>query len=107
MTGIAAPRLRGPASASERALAPDLARGFMLLMIVLANTPWYLYGQTPGLSTIHPVEGSALAGGCELVVLSGLWRRSIDVAELEPNQIEPGGLLPREIARPGLRADTL
>ena len=34
--------LRGPARADERALAPDLARGVMLLMIVLANTPWYL-----------------------------------------------------------------
>ena len=27
-------------STSGRALAPDLARGFMLLLIALANTPW-------------------------------------------------------------------
>ena len=32
----------------------------MLLMIVLANTPWYLYGSTPGLTTVHPDEGSPL-----------------------------------------------
>ncbi|HSU36431.1 MAG TPA: hypothetical protein VLJ88_12310 [Propionibacteriaceae bacterium] len=32
----------------------------MLVMIVLADTPWYLYGQSAGRSTIHPVEGSAL-----------------------------------------------
>ena len=53
-------QVRGPARSDERALAPDLARGFMLLMIVLANTPWYLYGKTHGLSAIHPDEGSAL-----------------------------------------------
>ena len=70
MTEIAAPPLRGPASASERALAPDLARGFMLLMIVLANTPWYLYGQTPGLSTIHPVDGSALDRVAQLLIMT-------------------------------------
>ncbi len=31
---------RGPVDAGERALAPDLARGFMLLFIALANTAW-------------------------------------------------------------------
>ena len=60
MTEQAPPAPRGPARADERALAPDLARGLMLLMIVLANTPWYLYGSTPGLTTVHPDEGSVL-----------------------------------------------
>ena len=32
----------------------------MLLMIVLANTPWYLYGQPTGMTTVHPETGSAL-----------------------------------------------
>ena len=41
-------------STSSRALAPDLARGFMLLLIALANTPWYLYGSTTSTSSIHP-----------------------------------------------------
>ncbi|CAL9470482.1 hypothetical protein SUDANB121_02840 [Nocardiopsis dassonvillei] len=35
----------------RRALAPDLARGVMLLSIALANVPWFLYGaQTSGVS---------------------------------------------------------
>jgi hypothetical protein len=29
---------------TTRAVAPDLARGLMLLLIALANVPWYLYG---------------------------------------------------------------
>lgn len=49
---------RGPIQASERSPAPDLARGFMLLLIAVANTPLYLWaGETAGL-TSHPVDGS-------------------------------------------------
>lgn len=49
---------RGPVQASERSPAPDLARGFMLLLIAVANTPFYLWaGETAGLTT-HPVDGS-------------------------------------------------
>ncbi len=33
--------------AYHRVLAPDLARGFMLLFIALANIPWYLHSQQP------------------------------------------------------------
>ncbi|WP_046470956.1 DUF418 domain-containing protein [Allosalinactinospora lopnorensis] len=54
----ARPSLRAPVGGSERALAPDLARGFMLLLIVLANTPFYLWGRERGLTTFHPVDGS-------------------------------------------------
>lgn len=39
--------------AYHRALAPDIARGFMLLFIALANIPWYIHGfegtPSPGL----------------------------------------------------------
>ena len=63
-------RVRGPARSEERALAPDLARGFMLLMIVLANTPWYLYGQTAGLSAVHPDEGSVLDRAAQLFIMT-------------------------------------
>lgn len=45
---------------STRSLAPDLARGAMLLLIVLANTPWYLYGSSTAASAAHPDGGSAL-----------------------------------------------
>ncbi len=44
----------------SRALAPDLARGVMLLLIALANTPWYLYATTTSTSSIHPTDGSTL-----------------------------------------------
>ncbi|WP_130011703.1 DUF418 domain-containing protein [Serinicoccus sediminis] len=43
-----------------RALAPDLARGFMLLLIVLANIPWFLYGVQHGLSVGHPVGATGV-----------------------------------------------
>jgi uncharacterized protein len=69
MTQPTAP-VRGPARSDERALAPDLARGFMLLMIVLANTPWYLYGKTPGLSAVHPDEGSAFDRAAQLLIMT-------------------------------------
>jgi uncharacterized membrane protein YeiB len=62
--------LRGPVRTDQRALAPDLARGFMLLMIVLANTPWYLYGQTGGLAAIHPVDGSGLDRFVQLLIMT-------------------------------------
>ena len=42
---------------SERALAPDLARGTMLLLIALAHVPWFLYDAPVGMSTLHPTEG--------------------------------------------------
>ena len=61
---------RGPARADERALAPDLARGLMLLMIVLANTPWYLYGSEPGLSGIHPVDGSTADRVAQVLIMT-------------------------------------
>lgn len=45
MTTPSATAVRGePAALSERALAPDFARGMMLLFIVLSNTGLHLYG---------------------------------------------------------------
>ena len=38
-----------------RSLAPDLARGLMLLMIAWANVGWYLHGSEPGLVMPHAV----------------------------------------------------
>ncbi|WP_306367595.1 DUF418 domain-containing protein [Nocardiopsis sp. CC223A] len=45
---------RGPVGAGERALAPDLARGFMLLFIALANSVWYLWAVPMGGLNAHP-----------------------------------------------------
>ena len=70
MTDVATTIPRGPARADERALAPDLARGVMLLMIVLANTPWYLYGRTAGLSTIHPEGGTVADQVTQLLIMT-------------------------------------
>ena len=36
--------MSGPTGLSERALGPDLARGFMLLFIALANSHYFIYG---------------------------------------------------------------
>lgn len=45
---------RGPADTGERALAPDLARGSMLLFIALANTVWYLWAAPLDGISAHP-----------------------------------------------------
>lgn len=42
----AAPAARGPVRARERALAPDLARGFMLLFIAIANAGGVVFAAT-------------------------------------------------------------
>ncbi|MFC4561511.1 DUF418 domain-containing protein [Nocardiopsis mangrovi] len=59
---------RGPTRATERALAPDLARGFMLLMIALANTPYYLWGTDRPSMSPHPDGGSALDTAVQFVM---------------------------------------
>ena len=41
--------LRGPTALAARAVAPDLARGVMLLLIALANVHTYLHGHSIGL----------------------------------------------------------
>ncbi|MGH3313463.1 MAG: DUF418 domain-containing protein [Streptomyces sp.] len=51
-------RRRG-ATAAERSPAPDIARGFMLLLIALAHAPMYVTTSDPGVVT-HPKGGDAL-----------------------------------------------
>jgi uncharacterized membrane protein YeiB len=51
---------RGPVSRGERALAPDLARGFMLLFIALANSVWYLWAVPMTGGSAHPAPEGAL-----------------------------------------------
>ncbi|MFI2363236.1 DUF418 domain-containing protein [Promicromonospora sp. NPDC019610] len=52
--------IRGPVQAAERSPAPDLARGFMLLLIAIANTTYYLWGSEMNPGTSHPRDGSAV-----------------------------------------------
>lgn len=51
------PHTRGPVRRAERALAPDLARGAMLLLIALANSIGFFFANAPGLDpTPHGAE---------------------------------------------------
>jgi uncharacterized membrane protein YeiB len=61
---------RGPAEVSERAPAPDLARGFMLLLIALANTPYYLWSGHFGTATAHPLDGSAADRVAQVMIIT-------------------------------------
>lgn len=49
-----------PVPAGVRALAPDIARGFMLLFIAIANVSTYLWGHSSDGATGHPTDGSML-----------------------------------------------
>ncbi|XVQ15035.1 DUF418 domain-containing protein [Spirillospora sp. CA-255316] len=60
---------RGSVRAGERALAPDLARGVMLLLIVLSNTVFYLYAERQGASGWHPHEGSAVDRAVQFLMI--------------------------------------
>ncbi|WP_233712477.1 DUF418 domain-containing protein [Kribbella turkmenica] len=48
----------GPTGPTERALAPDLARGFMLLFITLANSHHFVHGTT--VFGGFPMDGSVV-----------------------------------------------
>ncbi|MDT0301087.1 DUF418 domain-containing protein [Streptomonospora wellingtoniae] len=63
------PPARGPLRPAERAPAPDLARGFMLLLIALANTPLYLYGSRQSPLGAHPVDGTAADRAVQFVMI--------------------------------------
>ncbi|WP_159942156.1 MULTISPECIES: DUF418 domain-containing protein [unclassified Nocardiopsis] len=67
---------RGPVGASERALAPDLARGFMLLFIAIANTVWYLWAVPMNGSTAHPVPEGALDSVTQFLIVTAVDSRS-------------------------------
>ncbi|MFE3458080.1 DUF418 domain-containing protein [Nocardiopsis aegyptia] len=67
---------RGGVRDAERALAPDLARGFMLLMIVLSNTGFHLYAARHGASGWHPVDGSVWDAVARFAMITGLDVRS-------------------------------
>lgn len=54
------PAVLAPTSLTARSIAPDLARGAMLLFIAIANAPWYLWGATTRDLSAHPVDGSPL-----------------------------------------------
>ncbi|MDA2806557.1 DUF418 domain-containing protein [Nocardiopsis suaedae] len=61
--------LRGPSRSVERAPAPDLARGMMLLLIALANTPIYLWATTHSSSSNHPMDEGTLDSAVSAVLI--------------------------------------
>ncbi|MFI9154610.1 DUF418 domain-containing protein [Streptomyces sp. NPDC053367] len=66
---------RGSTTRGERALAPDIARGFMLLLIVLAHAPLYVMTAHPGVLT-HPEGGDALDRAITFLGLAGVDNRA-------------------------------
>ncbi len=52
------PPAAGPTRDTGRIPGPDLARGIMLLLIVLANTTFYLYGRPSSPAGVQPADGS-------------------------------------------------
>ncbi|AWW42819.1 DUF418 domain-containing protein [Streptomyces cadmiisoli] len=63
---------RGAVRPGERALAPDLARGAMLLGIVLSNTAFHLWAARRGPSGWQPVDGSWLDHAVQFTMIIAL-----------------------------------
>ncbi|MFD5895058.1 DUF418 domain-containing protein [Streptomyces sp. NPDC060366] len=63
---------RGAVRPSERALAPDLARGLMLLFIVLSNTAFHLWASRYGPSGWQPVNGGRLDRAVQFTMITVL-----------------------------------
>lgn len=64
--------LRGGVHTSERALAPDLARGLMLLLICMSNTGFYLWAAQHGPTGWHPTDGTTLDTAAQFAMITGL-----------------------------------
>ncbi|WP_306368328.1 DUF418 domain-containing protein [Nocardiopsis sp. CC223A] len=59
-----------------RALAPDLARGVMLLSIALANVPWFLYGAATSGVSAHRTGATGLDALWQTVAIVAIDGRS-------------------------------
>ncbi|KDN79601.1 hypothetical protein DF19_29835 [Streptomyces olindensis] len=66
------PLKRGAVRPGERALAPDLARGIMLLGIVLSNTAFHLWAARRGPSGWQPVDGPWLDHAVQFTMITAL-----------------------------------
>ncbi|CAL9326557.1 DUF418 domain-containing protein [Streptomyces sp. SudanB52_2052] len=66
------PLKRGAVRPGERALAPDLARGIMLLGIVLSNTAFHLWAARRGPSGWQPGDGSWLDHAVQFTMITAL-----------------------------------
>ncbi|GGH35950.1 DUF418 domain-containing protein [Microbacterium album] len=59
-----------------RAIAPDLARGLMLLLIALANAPWFLYGAETSMVNAHRTGATGLDAVWQTVAIVAVDGRS-------------------------------
>lgn len=59
-----------PTPVSRRALAPDLARGMMLLFIALAHVPWFLFDAEVGVTLLHPADGTVADRIAQIVTIT-------------------------------------
>ena len=66
----------------RRAPAPDLARGMMLLAIVLANIPWFLWGREHGVSIAHPLGATGIDAVVQGVMLVTIDMRALPLYAL-------------------------
>ncbi|MEU7583614.1 DUF418 domain-containing protein [Streptomyces sp. NPDC041068] len=71
-TGTTAHETATPLRTGERALAPDLARGLMLLLIVLSNTAFHLWKAERGPSGWQPVDGGVLDHAVQFTMITTL-----------------------------------
>ncbi|MFE7273407.1 DUF418 domain-containing protein [Streptomyces sp. NPDC057623] len=63
---------RGAVRSGERALTPDLARGLMLLLIVVSNTAFHLWAARHGPSGWQPVDGSWVDRAAQFTMITAL-----------------------------------
>ncbi len=55
----------------RRSIAPDLARGFMLVLIAVANVPYFLWGRPTGTGA-HSADGSVADRVVQTVAITGI-----------------------------------
>ncbi|MEJ8282133.1 DUF418 domain-containing protein [Pseudonocardia spirodelae] len=61
-----------PTPVTDRALAPDLARGAMLLLIALAHAPWYAWTSEPGAVLLHAADGGLADRVAQIVTITAV-----------------------------------
>ncbi|WP_434811406.1 DUF418 domain-containing protein [Microbacterium sp. bgisy189] len=65
-----------PPAPSTRAIAPDVARGLMLLMIALANAPWLAFDVTRGFTLSHAKDAEGLDLAWQVISIIAIDGRS-------------------------------
>ncbi|WP_293695406.1 DUF418 domain-containing protein [uncultured Agrococcus sp.] len=68
-TGAPQPSAPSGHNPSVRSLAPDLARGLMLMLIAAANVSWFLWGRESSETGVHLTDGSILDRVAQFVMI--------------------------------------